>query len=102
MAFASNDCGTLATCGLHSGCGAYSAWTNSWRRAIEDGREDVPWHVVAAILVLARFCEPSSELFIETTWYRRTVLDDLLGVAAEKVHTDRLYTGLTSARSRNI
>ena len=62
--------------------------------AIEDGREEVPWHVVAAILVLARFCEPSSELFIETTWYRRTALEDLLGVAAEKVHTDRLYTGL--------
>lgn len=62
--------------------------------AIEDGREDVPWPIVAAILVLARFCAPSSELFIETTWYRRTALEDLLGVAAEKVHTDRLYTGL--------
>jgi transposase len=61
---------------------------------MEDGREEVPWHIVAAILVLARFCEPSSELFIETTWYRRTALEDLLGVAAEKVHTDRLYAGL--------
>lgn len=58
------------------------------------GREDVPWPVVAAILVIARFCEPSSELHIETTWYRRTALDDLLGVEPEKVHTDRLYDGL--------
>jgi transposase len=59
-----------------------------------DGREEVAWSVVAAILVIARFCEPSSELHIETTWYRKTALADLLGVAAEKVHTDRLYAGL--------
>ena len=59
-----------------------------------DGREEVPWSVVAAILVVARFCEPSSELHIETTWYRKTALEDLLGVAADKVHTDRLYGGL--------
>ena len=49
---------------------------------------------VAAILPIARFCEPSSELHIETTWYRRTALEDLLGVAVEKMHTDRLYAGL--------
>jgi transposase len=35
------------------------------------GREAVPWPTVAAILTLARFCEPSSELHIEETWYRR-------------------------------
>jgi transposase len=58
------------------------------------GREDVPWPVVAAILVVARFCEPQSELHIESTWYRRTALEDLLGVPIEKVHTDRLYRGL--------
>ena len=58
------------------------------------GRADVPWDVVAAILTIARFCEPSSELHIETTWYRRTTLEDLLNVPPEKVHTDRLYAGL--------
>ena len=56
--------------------------------------EDVPWPVVAAILTIARFCKPSSELHIETTWYRATALEDLLGVPVEKVHTDRLYEGL--------
>ena len=60
----------------------------------EPGREDVPWPVVAAILTIARFCKPSSELHIETTWYRGTALEDLLGVPVEKVHTDRLYEGL--------
>jgi transposase len=58
------------------------------------GREQVPWAVVAAILTIARFCEPSSELHIEDTWYRRTALDDLLGVPAGQVHTDRLYAAL--------
>ena len=58
------------------------------------GGEEVAWPVVAAILTIARFCKPSSELHIETTWYRATALEDLLGVAVEKVHTDRLYEGL--------
>ena len=59
-----------------------------------EGRRQVPWPVVAAILTIARFCEPSSELHIEDTWYRRTALEDLLGVSSEKVHTDRLYAAL--------
>ena len=63
-------------------------------RLIEPGREDVSWGTTAAILTIARFCEPSSELHIADTWYRRTALDELLGVQAEQVHTDRLYKGL--------
>jgi len=59
-----------------------------------EGREEISWHVVAAILTIARFCEPSSELHIEDSWYARTALEDLLGVSPEKVHTDRLYAGL--------
>jgi transposase len=58
------------------------------------GREEVAWPTVAAILSIARFCKPQSELHIESTWYRGTALEDLLGVSSEKVHTDRLYEGL--------
>jgi len=58
------------------------------------GREEVPWPVVAAILSIARFCRPQSELHIESTWHRGTALEDLLGVPVEKVHTDPLYAGL--------
>jgi len=61
---------------------------------LPQGREDVPWPLVATILVIARFCEPSSELHIEHTWYRRTALEELLGVPIAKVYTDRLYQGL--------
>jgi transposase len=61
---------------------------------LPQGREDVPWPLVVAILVIARFCEPSSELHIEHTWYRRSALEELLGVPSAKVYTDRLYQGL--------
>ena len=61
---------------------------------MSEGQEEVPWPTVAAILTIARLCEPSSELHIADTWYRRTALDDLLGVSAEQVHTRRLYAGL--------
>jgi transposase len=63
-------------------------------RRMPTGREEVPWPVVASILSIARFCEPSSELHIEQSWYRRTALEDLLGVPVGQVYTDRLYAGL--------
>ena len=47
-------------------------------RLLPAGREDVPWATMAAVLVLARLCEPSSELHIAEDWYRRTALEDLL------------------------
>jgi transposase len=58
------------------------------------GREDVPWAQMAAVLVLARFCEPASELHIAEDWFRRTALGDLLGIADDKVNDDRLYRAL--------
>ena len=58
------------------------------------GREEVPWAKMAAVLVLARFCEPSSELHIAEDWFRRTALGDLLGIADDKVNDDRLYRAL--------
>ena len=61
---------------------------------IERGREDVSWATMAAILTIARFCEPSSELHIADTWYRRTALEELLGATPEQVHTARLYKAL--------
>src|SRR5260370_15926814 len=49
---------------------------------------------MAAVLVTARFCEPSSELHIAEDWYRRTALCDLLQLGDEAVNKDRLYRGL--------
>jgi transposase len=61
---------------------------------LPEGREDIPWSVMAAVLILARFCAPSSELQIAESWYAKTALDDLLGVPAEKINEDRLYRAL--------
>jgi transposase len=58
------------------------------------GREEVAWSLMSCILVLARFCAPSSELQIAESWYDKTALDDLLGVSPEKVNEDRLYRAL--------
>jgi transposase len=58
------------------------------------GREAVRWGEVASILVLARLCEPSSELHIAENWYRKTALEDLLGIAPEQVYPMRLYRAL--------
>src|SRR5438876_5402656 len=58
------------------------------------GREDVPWATMAAVLVLARLCEPSSELHIAEDWYRRTALEDLLALPAPLVNDDRCYRAL--------
>jgi transposase len=58
------------------------------------GREDVPWSMVSAVLVIARLCEPSSELHIAEDWFRRTALGDLLNLPEDKVNEDRLYRGL--------
>jgi len=57
----------------------------------------VPWPVVAAILTVARFCEPSSELAHCDTWYRRTALGRSVGVPVDQINDDRLYTGSTSS-----
>jgi transposase len=63
-------------------------------RLLREGREAVPWATMAAILVIARLCEPSSELNIAEDWYRRTALSDILGVAPDLVNDDRLYRAL--------
>jgi transposase len=64
------------------------------RDQLPSNREEVPWSIMAAILVLARFCAPSSELQISEFWYGKTALEDILGVAEEKINDDRLYRAL--------
>ena len=61
---------------------------------LPEGRESVRWSSVAAVLVMARLCEPSSELAIAERWYERTALEDLLGVPADQINEDRLYRAL--------
>lgn len=59
-----------------------------------EGREAIPWAQMAAVLVIARLTEPSSELHIAEHWYRQSALEDLLGLPVERVNDDRLYRAL--------
>jgi transposase len=63
-------------------------------RLLPVGKERIAWAKMAAVLVAARLCEPSSELHIAEDWYRRTALADLLQLEDEQVNKDRLYRAL--------
>ncbi len=63
-------------------------------RTIPRGDEDIPWSVMALVLVLCRLCHPSSELHIAEHFYSQSGLADLLGVPAEKINEQRLYRAL--------
>jgi transposase len=65
-----------------------------FERLMPAGRQDVPWSLMAMVLVIARLCEPSSELHIAESFYKDTALCDLLGIAEDKINDDRLYRAL--------
>ncbi len=70
--------------------------------SIAPGWEEIPWSMMAMVLVLMRLCEPSSELRIAEHLYERSILGDLLGVPADKVNDDRLYRALDHLLPRKI
>src|SRR5712664_969395 len=63
-------------------------------KLLPSGKEAVPWAKMAAVLVAALLCEPSSELHVAEDWYRRTALSELLQLDADLVNKDRLYRAL--------
>jgi transposase len=63
-------------------------------QTLPNGREEIPWSAMAMILILARLCEPSSELHLAEHLYEASALSDLLGIPDEKVNEDRLYRAL--------
>src|SRR5258708_24601479 len=63
-------------------------------QTLPTGREEIPWPVMAQILILARLCDPSSQLQIAERFYEASAFSDLLGVPAHKVNEDRLYRSL--------
>ena len=57
-----------------------------------------PWWRSALILVVARLCDPSSELYIAEQWYPNSAMPELLGVPADRVDDNRLYRTLDQLR----
>ena len=68
-------------------------------RLLPIGKERIAWSKMAAVLVAARFCEPSSELHIAEDWYRRTALSDLLQLGDEEVIWHRPLSSIGSESS---
>jgi len=64
------------------------------KRTIPKGKEDIPWSLMAQVLVVCRLCNPSSELHIAEHYYRSTAMNELLGVRPEKIYDERLYRAL--------
>jgi hypothetical protein len=64
------------------------------RERVRTGCEEIPWPLMALVLVLGRLCHPGSELSLAEQGYERTALPELLGVPAAKVNDDRLYRAL--------
>ena len=58
------------------------------------GREDIPWALMAQVLVMCRLCDASSELHIAEHFFRHSAMDDVLGIPADKINDDRLYRAL--------
>ena len=61
---------------------------------LEPGREEIAWDLMALVLVIARLCEPSSELQIAEQLIRHTALAELLGIPESKINPQRLYRAL--------
>lgn len=70
--------------------------------SMAQGREEIPWSMMAMVLVLMRLCEPSSELRISEHLYERSILGDLLGIPTDKVNDDRLYRALDHLLPRKV
>ena len=58
------------------------------------GKEEIPWDVMAQVLVLCRLCHPCSELEIAEDYFEKSALADLLGIPKGKINDDRLYRAL--------
>jgi transposase len=61
---------------------------------VAGGREEIPWAIMAEVLVLCRLCHPSSELHIAEHFFEQTAMADLLGISSDKINEDRLYRAL--------
>ncbi len=61
---------------------------------LPDVHPKIPWARLAEILIVSRFCEPSSELHIAEQFYQSSALADLLGIPVDAIYPNRLYRAL--------
>lgn len=61
---------------------------------IPEGKEEIPWAHVIAIMVIGRILSPGSELHTAETWYPGTALVELSGLSPDQIYPQRLYRAL--------
>ncbi len=52
--------------------------------------EAIDWIDIIKILVISRFCHPSSELFMAEHLYEQSAMEDFFGIPANKLYDNRL------------
>lgn len=65
-----------------------------FRKDIPKKREKIAWSDLAIILIIARFCDPRSELYISEHFYAHTALENLIGISQRDMYDNRLYRAL--------
>ncbi len=55
----------------------------------------ISWGLLAQVLIIGRFCEPSSELYLAEQFYGESAMAELLGIPEEDIYDNRLYRALT-------
>ncbi len=65
-----------------------------FNEVIPKGKEKIPWADLALILIVARFCDPKSELYISEHFYGHTAFEDLMGIPSNDMYNNRLYRAL--------
>ena len=65
-----------------------------FHRFIPKGRGVIPWADMAIVLIIARFCDPKSELYIAERFYSHSSLPFLVGIPTDKIYVNRLYRAL--------
>ena len=65
-----------------------------FRRVLPRGRESICWADVVCVLMVARFCDPKSELYIAEHFYGHTALTDMMGIPPDQIYDNRLYRAL--------
>jgi len=65
-----------------------------FQSVMPDIHPKIAWATLANVLIISRFCEPSSELHIAEQFYGKSAMPDLLGIAEEDIYDNRLYRAL--------
>ncbi len=57
-------------------------------------KAEIPYNILSELLIISRFCEPSSELYIAEEFIKQSAVCEVLGIDEEKIYDNRLYRGL--------